>query len=311
LSATGQTLYSAQFSYSGGLLSQASVVSATASGSVSYTDSYLYGGDGQPIEFTRVQNGATNDYWYEYDGRGDVVSVTDSNGNVVDSYEYDMWGEELTDTSHEALPQRLRAGAMWYDAEMQVQWLWDASTNRYYDPELERYLQPDAPGGSYAFAGDDPVDNSDVSSGVSGLALGPMPHDIGNSDEGGAVGEEGFEPDPIPLRPPYVTDEDVQQTIDDSNPRGKGIYKYTAPNATRALTGPQGTTRVRVAGPNAPDADITFYRDREVLLRREAKSISSFKQFGYELSQGAKQASYGEGVSYRKVGGYAAARAAA
>nr|MDQ2831034.1 hypothetical protein [Chloroflexota bacterium] len=166
LSATGQTLYSAQFSYSGGALSQASVVSATAGGSVSYTDSYLDGGDGRPIEFTRVQNGATNFYWYEYDGRGDVMSVTDSNGNVVDSYEYDQWGEELTDTSHEALPQRLRAGAMWYDAEMQVQWLWDASSNRYYDPELERYLQPDAPGGSYVFAKDDPF-----MPGTSGFAL--------------------------------------------------------------------------------------------------------------------------------------------
>ena len=157
LSATGQTLYSAQFSYSGGALSQASVVSATAGGSVSYTDSYLDGGDGRPIEFTRVQNGATNFYWYEYDGRGDVVSVTDSAGNVVDSYEYDLWGEELPDTTHETVPQRLHAGAMWYDAEMQVQWLWDAGTNRYYDPELERYLQPDAPGGSYVFAKDDPI----------------------------------------------------------------------------------------------------------------------------------------------------------
>jgi len=46
---------------------------------------------------------------------------------------------------------------MWYDAEMQVQWLWDGGTNRYYDPELERYLQPDAPGGSYVFAKDDPL----------------------------------------------------------------------------------------------------------------------------------------------------------
>jgi len=50
LSATGQTLYSAQFSYQEGALSQASVVSATTGGgSTSYTDSYLDGGDGRPI----------------------------------------------------------------------------------------------------------------------------------------------------------------------------------------------------------------------------------------------------------------------
>ncbi len=198
LSATGQTLYSAQFSYSGGALSQASVVSATAGGSTSYTDSYLYGGDGRPIEFTRVQNGATNYYWYEYDGRGDVVSVTDSNGNVVDSYEYDQWGEELTDTSHEALPQRLRAGAMWYDAEMQVQWLWDGGTNRYYDPELERYLQPDSPtGGSYVFAKDDPlyIRTSGMSSDGNGVGTSLSDYCPGGSCH-------GQEPTPGPPAPP-------------------------------------------------------------------------------------------------------------
>jgi len=169
LSATGQTLYSALFAYSGGALSQASVVSATAGGSISYTDSYLDGGDGQPIAFIRQQGGSSSFYWYEYDGRGNVVSVTDINGNVVDSYEYDLWGEEITDTSHEAVPQRLRFGAMWYDEEMQVQWLWD--NGRYYDPELERYLQPDAPGGSYIFAGDDPsgLSRSGISPHVSGI----------------------------------------------------------------------------------------------------------------------------------------------
>ncbi len=40
-------------------------------------------------------------YWYETDGRGDVVAVTDVNGNVVDSYEYDLWGEPLSYTTHE------------------------------------------------------------------------------------------------------------------------------------------------------------------------------------------------------------------
>jgi len=72
----------------------------------------------------------------------------------------------LPDTSHEAVPQRLRAGALWYDAEMQVQWLWDGSTNRYYDPELERYLQPNAPGGSYVFAKDAPIDDAHTGMGA-------------------------------------------------------------------------------------------------------------------------------------------------
>jgi len=207
LSATGQTLYNAQFSYSGGALSQASVVSATAGGSVSYTDSYLDGVDGRPIEFTRVQNGATNFYWYEYDGRGDVVSVTDSNGNVVDSYEYDLWGEELPDTSHETVPQRLRAGAMWYDAEMQVQWLWDAGSNRYYDPELERYLQPDAPGGSYVFANDAPIDVSNPAMAMSSNSTGLQPHVIPGygSAAGLAASVDAAQPPAAPIIPPPGT----------------------------------------------------------------------------------------------------------
>jgi len=169
---TTTTLYSAQFAYSGGALAQAIVYSATASGNVQYTDSYVYDAAGLPDHFDRQQNGTTSRYWYETDGRGDVVAVTDVNGNVVDSYAYDLWGEELPDTSHEAAPQRLHAGAMWYDAEMQVQWLWDGGTNRYYDPELERYLQPDAPGGSYVFAKDDPVGSGDVSASMDNLGGG-------------------------------------------------------------------------------------------------------------------------------------------
>jgi len=154
---TTTTLYSAQFAYSGGELAQAIVYSATASGSVQYTDSYVYDGAGLPDHFDRQQNGTTSRYWYETDGRGDVVAVTDVNGNVVDSYAYDLWGEELTGTTHEQVPQRLRYAGMWSDTE--PQWLWDDSgaSPRYYDPELERYLQPDSPDTrDYRYAGDNP-----------------------------------------------------------------------------------------------------------------------------------------------------------
>jgi len=150
-----QTLYSAQFAYQDSQLAQATVYSATATGSVQYTDSYVYNDAGLPDHFDRQQNGTTSRYWYEADGRGDVVAVTDASGNVVDTYEYDLWGEPLTGTMHETVPQRLRYTGLWYDTE--PQWYWDASGNRYYDPELDRYLQPDAPGGRYVFAGDDPI----------------------------------------------------------------------------------------------------------------------------------------------------------
>ena len=153
---SGQQLYSAQFSYQSGQLEQASVVSATAGGgSVSYLDTYLYTQDGTPLRFTRQQNGASNTYWYETDGRGDVVAVTDNTGAVVDSYEYDLWGEFLPGTTHEKVIQPLKYAGYWYDPA--VTWYW--VDGRYYDPELERYLQPDGSANrSYVYAGDDPVD---------------------------------------------------------------------------------------------------------------------------------------------------------
>ena len=30
-------------------------------------------------------------YWYEVDGRGDVIALTDATGNTVDRYSYDLW----------------------------------------------------------------------------------------------------------------------------------------------------------------------------------------------------------------------------
>ena len=153
-----QTLYSAQFSYSDGQLAQAVIVSATTGGgTTSYTDSYVYRADGTLDHFDRQQNGTTNRYWYETDGRGDIVAVTDANGNVVDSYEYDTWGEELTNTTHEQVPQRLRYAGLWWDAEPTLLWDDTGTSPRYYDPELDRYLQPDTPNGSYVFAKDDPL----------------------------------------------------------------------------------------------------------------------------------------------------------
>jgi RHS Repeat len=40
------------------------------------------------------------------DGRNNVVALTDTTGNVVDRYAYDIWGAPTTVT--ETVPQRLR-----------------------------------------------------------------------------------------------------------------------------------------------------------------------------------------------------------
>ncbi len=157
----GQPTLDQQFTYRGGLLGQVRLTS----GATAYTDTYLYTQSGAPYELLRTTpNGATNRYWYELDGRGNVVALTDITGKVVDRYAYDSWGELTSDDSvNEQVPQQLRYAGYWYDEKLSWYWL----SVRYYDPEIERFLAPDPSEQdgvrTYAYVGDDPIDGSDPS----------------------------------------------------------------------------------------------------------------------------------------------------
>ena len=128
-------------------------------GTTTYTDTYLYTQDGLPLELLRQLNGTTSRYWYVLDGRGNVVALTDSTGNVVDRYSYDVWGQPTSVS--ESVPQRLRYAGYWYDQELS--WYWVGV--RLYDPGLKSWLQPDPSQTegvrTYAYVGDDPVDETD------------------------------------------------------------------------------------------------------------------------------------------------------
>jgi RHS repeat-associated protein len=146
---------SESFLYRGGELAQ-----VTTSGTQNTTDTYVYRRDGTPLELIRTQSGATSRYWYEVDGRGNVIALTDVTGNTVDRYSYNLWGKVISTT--ESVPQRLRYTGSWYDQELSWYWL----TTRSYDPTLERFLQPDPSQQegifTYAYVGDDPADESDT-----------------------------------------------------------------------------------------------------------------------------------------------------
>ncbi len=165
--------YSAQFSYRGDALGQAIIVSGTQS----YTDTYLYDQNGSPLELLRqTKSGstlATARYWYEEDGRGNVVALTDVTGTVVDRYAYDAWGNLIG--SSEQVPQRLRYAGYWYDQEFG----WDWVSIRYYDPLLGRWLAPDPSQQdgvrTYVYVGDDPVDENDPTGLAAGDAGCPIP----------------------------------------------------------------------------------------------------------------------------------------
>jgi RHS repeat-associated protein len=121
----------------------------TAAGSISY---FTNGPDGGLIS-ERLPGGT---YYYLYDGLGSVVALTDSSGNIVNQYKYDPYGNAITATEQVSNPFRF-TGA-----------IWDSSTGlykmgeRYYDPSVARFTQPDPLGGQdYQYAGGNPTNSVD------------------------------------------------------------------------------------------------------------------------------------------------------
>ncbi len=289
---TGKQPVDTRFSYRGGELAQAVVVAVTGT---LYTNTFVYRADGTPYELIRSDPTGTARYWYETDGMGSVVALTDVNGKVMDRYGYDSWGEPVIDDRvNEMVPQQLRYRGYYYDEALTYYWV----DGRYYDPEAMRWLQPSSPNThDYAYAADDPADVMLNVTGFGHAATGPMPRDEPQpGGDGGAIGDESFDPDPVALLPEYATEADVQALMADTNKFFARQYQLTRPNAIRALTGPPGTTSVKVAGVNGQGADIRFYRNEELLMRREIKALASEKQFQKRLSEGAGQAEYGQGA---------------
>ena len=144
------------FQYRGDELAEAVLSTTTAL----TTDTCLYTQSGAPLELIRVPKGqAPQRYWYEEDGRGNVVALTDINGNVMDRYSYDAWGYPTSVS--EQVPQRLRYAGYWYDQELGWYWV----SVRAYSPALKRWLQPDPSQQdgvrTYVYADDDPIDITD------------------------------------------------------------------------------------------------------------------------------------------------------
>jgi RHS repeat-associated protein len=79
----------------------------------------------------------SKDYYYLYNGDGDVVQLVDTSGNIVNSYGYDEWGnvkQRIEGTSNELL----NAGEI-YDKEAGLYYL----KARYYNPNDGRFINED------------------------------------------------------------------------------------------------------------------------------------------------------------------------
>jgi RHS repeat-associated protein len=95
---------------------------------------YVYGANGQLLAM--VRDGQT--YYYHYNGHGDVIALTDADGTVVATYQYDAFGNHIGTTGNVENPYRY-AGYRW-DAETGLYYL----NARYYAPEIGRFITRDA-----------------------------------------------------------------------------------------------------------------------------------------------------------------------
>ena len=121
------------------------------------------------IQVTGYQPQAAS-YYYHYDGLGSVTDITDSSGNLVESYSYDIYGEvTIRDTQGAILDTSSISNPYFFTGRR-----FDTETGlyyyraRYYDPNLGRFLTTDPIGylggiNLYAYCHNDPVNFTDPS----------------------------------------------------------------------------------------------------------------------------------------------------
>ncbi|OGX61530.1 MAG: hypothetical protein A2189_00925 [Paenibacillus sp. RIFOXYA1_FULL_44_5] len=111
------------------------------------------------------KDAATNQiYYYLYNGHGDVVQIVDTNGNVVNQYQYDEWGNIVNQS--EAIANSFKYAGEQYDSESGLYYL----KARYYDPSVGRFINEDTYEGQinnplslnlYTYVENNPLTNTD------------------------------------------------------------------------------------------------------------------------------------------------------
>ena len=129
-----------KYYYNGSILSGLVRTTAGSTGTTKTTVQFVYDAEGKP--FMLRFNGKT-DYFYLYNGLGDITGLVDSSNKVVVRYQYNSWGKVTStqDTSGVSLatlnPFCYRKYV--YDPETGLYCL----GSRYYDPEVGRFVNAD------------------------------------------------------------------------------------------------------------------------------------------------------------------------
>ncbi|WP_412679447.1 RHS repeat domain-containing protein [Brevibacillus fortis] len=76
---------------------------------------------------------------YYYNSHGDVVKIKAPNGNVLNTYDYDIWGNLITDKVKETISNPFMYAGEMFDKESGFYYL----RARYYDPKIGRFISED------------------------------------------------------------------------------------------------------------------------------------------------------------------------
>jgi len=113
------------------MIAEAEVVNGTAQ----HVASYIRGNRNQLV--ARVDTSGSKAY-YVHNGHGDVIGLTNSAGNFINTYTYDIWGNPQT--TEETVPNPFRYSGEYWDETTGLQYL----RARWYDPSMGRFINEDS-----------------------------------------------------------------------------------------------------------------------------------------------------------------------
>ena len=134
---------------------------------------FVYDESGKPFAMIDQRSAQPKTYYYVLNLQGDVVKLVTESGAVVASYEYDAWGNILSQSGSMADVNPLRYRGYYYDSETGFYYL----QSRYYDPATRRFINADVYTSTgqgfvgtnmFAYCNSNPVSNYD--------AQGRLPH---------------------------------------------------------------------------------------------------------------------------------------